>query len=62
MQNTLTLHKNIISVSLVIFFTQYDYYDRKIEIAQRDNFEASEVILKRYGQIILLLHILVQGK
>ena len=55
MQNTLTLHKNIISVSLVIFFTQYDYYDRKIEIAQRDNFEASEVILKRYGQIILLL-------
>ena len=31
------------------------YYDRKIERAQRDNFEVSEVILKRYGQIILLL-------
>ena len=55
MQNTLTLHMNIISVSLLTLFTQYNYYDRKIERAQRDNFEVSEVILKRYGQIILLL-------
>ena len=45
MQNTLTLHKNIISVSLLTLFTQYNYYDRKIERAQRDNFEVSEGIL-----------------
>ena len=34
---------------------QYNYYDRKIERGQRDNVEVSELILKRYGQIILLL-------
>ena len=55
MQNTLTLHKNIISESLLTLFTQYNYYDRKIERGQRDNVEVSELILKCYGQIILLL-------